>query len=287
MDTRTTKVWPAPAKLNLFLHITGRREDGYHLLQTVFQFLDYADGLSFDVNDDGKILRNYELSGVTEENDIIYRAASALQSYAGIKQGVSIHLDKVLPMGGGLGGGSSDAATTLLALNQLWGCGLGQTELIELGLGLGADVPVFIQGVATWAEGVGEQFTPIDLPEPWYVVLIPEINVSTAKVFADPQLIRDCPAITIRDFLAGQGHNVCEPIVTKLYPQIRTALDALGRYCRPGAEARMTGTGACVFAPFESEQDARQAWSALSTDWNGFVAKGLNRSPVLDMLDEA
>jgi len=285
MNSQTTKVWPAPAKLNLFLHITGRREDGYHLLQTVFIFLDYADGLSFEANDSGEIIRRYELPGVDEPNDIIYRAAQLLQSHAGVKQGVTIDLEKVLPMGGGLGGGSSDAATTLLALNQLWGCRLDLAELKEIGLSLGADVPVFIQGQAAWAEGVGEEITPVELPESWFVVLIPKISVSTAKVFANPQLIRDCPAITIRDFLAGQGHNVCEPIVTEMYPQVQEAIGTLSRHCKPGAEARMTGTGACVFASFESEQDARQAWSALSAQWDGFVAKGLNRSPVLDLLD--
>jgi len=279
MNSQTTKVWPAPAKLNLFLHITGRREDGYHLLQTVFIFLDQADRLSFEVNQTGGITRGYQIEGVEEQDDIIYRAARALQAKCGVEHGVDIQLDKVLPMGGGLGGGSSDAATTLLALNQLWGCGLSLPTLMEIGLSLGADVPVFIQGQAAWAEGVGEQITPVELPESWFVVLIPKISVSTAKVFANPQLIRDCPTITIRDFLAGQGHNVCEPIVTETYPEVRKAMDALGHF----AEARMTGTGACVFAAFATEDEARQAWSTLATDWDGFVAKGLNRSPVLDV----
>ncbi len=279
MNSQTTKVWPAPAKLNLFLHITGQREDGYHLLQTVFIFLEQADRLSFEVNQTGGITRRYQIEGVEEQDDIIYRAARALQAQCSVEHGVDIQLDKVLPMGGGLGGGSSDAATTLLALNQLWDCGLSLPTLMEIGLSLGADVPVFIQGQAAWAEGVGEQITPVELPESWFVVLIPKISVSTAKVFANPQLIRDCPAITIRDFLAGQGHNVCEPIVTEMYPEVRKAMDALGHF----AEARMTGTGACVFAAFGSEDEARQAWSELSDQWDGFVARGLNRSPVLDV----
>jgi len=282
MKNQSIKVWPAPAKLNLFLHITGQRADGYHLLQTVFIFLDYADRLSFEANDGGEITCHYQLNGVDKKDDIIYRAAHTLQTRAGIKQGVSIHLEKILPMGGGLGGGSSDAATTLVALNQLWECRLDTATLMEIGLSIGADVPVFIQGHACWAEGVGEKITAIELPESWFVVLIPKINVSTAKVFANPQLIRDCTAITIRDFLAGQGRNVCEPIVSEMYPQVRDALAALGQF----AEARMTGTGACVFAAFDSEDEANQAWSALSAQWNGFVAKGLNRSPVLDVLDE-
>jgi len=281
MNASATTIWPAPAKLNLFLHITGQREDGYHLLQTVFIFLDYADGLSFEVNQTGEISRCYQLAGVDEKDDIIYRAASALQSRAGIKKGVSIQLDKVLPMGGGLGGGSSDAATTLLALNKLWACELDLVALMEIGLTLGADVPVFLQGQAAWAEGVGEQITSIELPESWFVVLIPKISVSTAEVFANPQLIRDCPTITIRDFLAGQAGNVCEPIVTELYPQVREAMNALGQH----GEARMTGTGACVFAAFDSEDEASQAWQKLSMEWDGFVAKGLNRSPVVELLD--
>jgi 4-diphosphocytidyl-2-C-methyl-D-erythritol kinase len=285
MGSRINKVWPAPAKLNLFLHITGQREDGFHLLQTVFIFLDHGDRLSFEPNDNGKILRSYQLPGVDEQDDIIVRAARSLQSRSGLRLGATIYLEKILPMGGGLGGGSSDAATTLLALNQLWDCQLSVPELMELGLELGADVPVFIQGQAAWAEGVGEQMTPLELPESWFVVLIPKISVSTAKVFADPQLIRDCPAITIRDFLAGQGRNVCEPVVTRMYPEVDKALKALARHCETGAEARMTGTGACVFASFESEEHARRAWSALSTEWDGFVARGLNRSPVLDLLD--
>ncbi|MEJ2362073.1 MAG: 4-(cytidine 5'-diphospho)-2-C-methyl-D-erythritol kinase [Gammaproteobacteria bacterium] len=272
--------WPAPAKLNLFLHITGRRADGYHLLQTVFQLLDVGDELAFSPREDGLIRRDYDLPGVSEEVDLVMRAARALQSRSGTRWGAVIHLDKRLPAGGGLGGGSSDAATTLVALNQLWECGLSPQELAELGLTLGADVPVFVEGHSAWAEGVGEQLQAVELPERWFVVLAPAVNVSTAKVFADPQLIRDCPPITIRDFLTGQGQNVCGPVVSAQYPEVAAALTALSRY----APARLTGTGACVFAAFESEPAARNAWAELAGQWQGFVAKGVNTSPLLTTL---
>ncbi|MDH5446120.1 MAG: 4-(cytidine 5'-diphospho)-2-C-methyl-D-erythritol kinase [Gammaproteobacteria bacterium] len=273
--------WPAPAKLNLFLHITGRRDDGYHLLQTVFQFLDFGDELEFTPRSDGQIHRITEIDGVEPEEDLVVRAARLLQQEAKLEQGADISLNKNLPMGGGLGGGSSDAATTLVALNQIWACGLANEQLAELGLQLGADVPVFIRGQAAWAEGVGENLTPVELPEPWFVVLCPPVNVSTAKVFSDPQLIRDCSAITIRDFLSGAGTNVCEPLVRKGWPEVDDALQALSQF----AEARMTGTGACVFAAFEQEQTARSAWQQLSGDWPGFVARGLNTSPLLQVLN--
>lgn len=280
-DTDTIR-WPAPAKLNLFLHITGRRADGYHLLQTVFQLLDFGDYLQFKVTGDGRIHRDYELPGVSAEADLILRAARLMQTHTRSSKGVSIQLDKRLPAGGGLGGGSSDAATTLVALNQLWGCGLDQAELAKLGLQLGADVPVFVQGHSAWGEGVGEHLEPIDLPEHWFVVLAPAVSVSTAKVFSHPQLIRDCPPITIRAFLTGQGRNVCEPVVCAQYPEVAAALDDLSAY----APARLTGTGACVFAPFESEQVARRALAELAGQWQGFVAKGVNISPLLTTLQQ-
>ncbi|MDH5777502.1 MAG: 4-(cytidine 5'-diphospho)-2-C-methyl-D-erythritol kinase [Gammaproteobacteria bacterium] len=272
--------WPAPAKLNLFLHITGQRADGYHLLQTVFQFLDYGDTLEFVPRNDGQIMRINDIPGVMPADDLVVRAAKLLQQHTNTETGVEINLIKRLPMGGGLGGGSSDAATTLVALNQIWGCGLGVDQLAELGLILGADVPVFIRGQAAWAEGVGENLTPVELPEPWFVVLIPVISVSTAKVFSDPQLIRDCPPITIRDFLEGTGQNVCEPLVRQHYPEVESAIQDLSEF----AESRMTGTGACVFAAFEQEQQARAAWEALSSRWQGFVAKGRNSSPLRGMI---
>ncbi|MDH5181355.1 MAG: 4-(cytidine 5'-diphospho)-2-C-methyl-D-erythritol kinase [Gammaproteobacteria bacterium] len=268
--------WPAPAKLNLFLHITGRRADGYHLLQSVFQFLDYGDELRFTVREDSTIRRTSELSGVRPEQDLVVRAARLLQDRTGTQAGVDIHVSKKLPMGGGLGGGSSNAATTLVALNQLWGCGLDIDSLAGMGLQLGADVPVFVRGEAAWAEGVGENLTPVTLPEPWYVVLIPPVTISTAEVFSDPQLIRDCPPITIRDFLSGAGDNICEPLVRNRYPEVAAALNALAEY----APSRMTGTGACVFAAFEHEQTARAAWNSLQQHWQGFVAQGRNRSPL-------
>ncbi len=279
MSTRHPRIdWPAPAKLNLFLHITSRRADGFHNLQTVFQFLDHADFLRFSPRADGRIRRVYDLPGVSEEADLILRAARLLQRHAGCSQGADIELDKRLPAGGGLGGGSSDAATTLVALNAIWDTGLDSDALAELGLQLGADVPVFVRGQAAWAEGVGEALTPLVLPEPWFVVLAPPVAVSTPGVFADPHLRRDCPAITIRDFLAGAAvQNVCEPVVRNRHPEVEAALQALESF----APARMTGTGACVFAAFDSEAAARSACSELSAQWQGFVARGMNRSPLL------
>lgn len=282
MTDKTPTAWPAPAKLNLFLHITGRREDGYHLLQTVFQLLDYGDVLRFAISGDGIIKRHYQLAGVTEKQDLIVRAARLLQQETGVSLGVGIELDKRLPAGGGLGGGSSDAATTLVALNYLWECGLDIEHLARLGLALGADVPIFVRGHSAWAEGVGEVIEAVELPEDWFVVLIPQISVSTAHVFSDSQLIRDCPPITIRDFLTGQGSNVCEPVVRARYPEVDAALTALSRY----APARMTGTGACVFAQFKDEATARKAWAALADHWQGFVAKGVNQSPLYTTLQQ-
>ena len=272
--------WPAPAKLNLFLHITGQRDDGYHLLQTVFQFLDLADQLYFDINNNGEISRRSELPGVSPEQDLVVRAARLLQQETGCPQGVSISMEKHLPMGAGLGGGSSDAATTLLALNALWDCGLKRARLCELGLQLGADVPVFIGGHAAWAEGVGEHLQPVDVAECWYVVLTPEVTVSTAEIFADPQLTRNSPAITIRDFRAGRVRNDIEPVVRVLYKQVDDAL----RWLSDFGEARMTGTGACVFLPCE---DRAQAESVLQQGppAAGFIARGLNRHPIEDILE--
>jgi 4-diphosphocytidyl-2-C-methyl-D-erythritol kinase len=273
-------IWPAPAKLNLFLHITGRREDGYHLLQTVFQLLDYGDELEFEITQDGIITRSYELPGVSEDADLVIRAARLLQQHTASQQGANITLRKRIPAGGGLGGGSSDAATTLVALNQLWQCGLSGDELARLGLGLGADVPVFLAGQSAWAEGVGERLEPMTLPEDWFVVLTPAVNISTAEVFSDPQLIRDSSPITIRDFLKGRGRNVCEAVVTARYPEVAGAIAALGQF----APASMTGTGASVFARFDDEARARQALAALAQQWQGFVARGINESPLLTVL---
>jgi len=265
--------WPAPAKLNLFLHITGRRADGYHRLQTVFQFLDFGDRLHFSVREDGRIRLLTPLPGVPPEQDLTVRAARLLQAQSGTALGADITLDKRLPLGGGLGGGSSDAATTLVALNRLWGTSFDEAALADLGLRLGADVPVFVRGRAAWAEGVGEQLTPVDLPESWYLVLCPPIQVSTAAVFSDLQLQRDCPPITIRDFLAGRStRNVCEPVVRARYPEVDAALEALSAF----GEARMTGTGACCFVAFDTQAAARDALDKLEARWPGFVARGMN-----------
>ena len=268
--------WPAPAKLNLFLHITRRREDGYHCLQTVFQFLDHADRLYFDIRPDPAIHRFGGPAGVPQQADLCVRAASLLQETTGSQQGVDIYNEKVIPMGGGLGGGSSDAATTLWALNRLWGLGLNARELAGLGLQLGADVPVFIQGKAAWAEGVGEILTPVTLPEPWYLVVIPPVSVSTADIFSDPELTRDTPEMTIRDFLSGGGHNDCETVVRRRHPEIAAALDWLDSM----TPARLTGTGACIFAAFGAEADARKIEQQMPAAWSGFVARGCNRSPL-------
>ncbi|MBI3562142.1 MAG: 4-(cytidine 5'-diphospho)-2-C-methyl-D-erythritol kinase [Gammaproteobacteria bacterium] len=276
----TPHYWPAPAKLNLFLHITGRREDGYHLLQTLFQLLEVGDELRFAVDSTGRIQRDYDLPGIAETNDIILRAAQLLQTRIASPHGVRINLTKRLPIGGGLGGGSSDAATTLVALNHLWRGGLSLQELAQLGLSLGADVPVFIHGRSSWAEGIGEHVVPVDLSPAWYVVLIPPVAVSTAEVFSQPQLRRDCPAITIRDFLAGQAGNVCEAVVCKRFPPVAAALEALSEFAR----ARLTGTGACVFASFPTEDRARLAWKSLADHWQGFVARGVNQSPLHEYL---
>ncbi|MGM0594058.1 MAG: 4-(cytidine 5'-diphospho)-2-C-methyl-D-erythritol kinase [Pseudomonadota bacterium] len=275
--------WPAPAKLNLFLHITGRREDGYHLLQTVFQFLDYGDTLHFSPRNDGAIHRLNALPGVAEADDLVVRAARLLQQHTGCRLGADIRLDKRLPMGGGLGGGSSDCATTLVALNHLWGLGLESDTLAELGLSLGADVPVFVRGQAAWAEGVGEILTPVSLPQPWFVVLIPPVEVNTGKIFCDPQLTRDTQALKIRDFLAGHGKNDCQAVVSQHYPAVAEALDWLGQH----GKAMMTGTGACVFAAFETQQQAERVLAARPQQMEGFVARGRNRSPLLQRLAAA
>lgn len=270
--------WPAPAKLNLFLHITGRRDDGYHLLQTVFQFLDYCDELRFETRSDGRIRRLTDLPEVAEDRDLVVRAARLMQETTGTNCGVDIQVRKRLPMGGGLGGGSSDAATVLVALNRIWNLGLSVDRLAGLGERLGADVPVFVRGHAAWAEGIGEQLRDIDPPEPWYLVLVPPARVSTPEIFSDVELTRDCRPITIRDFLAGQGSNVLEPVVRKRYPVVGEALDWLRRF----GEARLTGTGGCVFAAFATEGAAREVQDRLPESWESFVAKGVNRSPLFD-----
>ncbi len=278
MDVLLNKSWPAPAKLNLLLRIVGQRADGYHLLQTVFQFVDIADQLRFNLRADGVIKRISSLEGVPEDQDLTVRAARLLQQQAGVTQGVDITLDKQLPMGGGLGGGSSDAATALVVLNRLWGAGLSEDQLAALGLGLGADLPVFIRGTAAWAEGVGEVLTPVDLPEPWYLILVPPCHVSTAKVFSDPTLERNSPAITVDDFLAGCTDNNCLPVVCAHYPEVAAAFAWLNQH----AQARLTGTGGCIFAAFEDEAGARRLLKQVPEPYCGLVGRGMNRSPLFD-----
>lgn len=273
--------WPAPAKLNLFLHITGRRADGYHLLQTAFQFVDYGDLLTITVTDAPQITLTPQLPGVADSDNLIVRAAKLLQKTANIQQGANIYLDKKLPMGGGLGGGSSDAATTLVALNQQWSCQLSEDALAALGLQLGADVPVFVRGRAAWAEGVGEQLTPISPPEPWYLVVIPDCQVATGEIFSATELTRDCEPIKISGFLSGEGSNVCEAVVRRRYLVVAEALDWLAQFASP----KMTGTGACIFAGFETAARAQQIWQQLPATWQGFVARGCNQSPLLAAID--
>jgi len=270
--------WPAPAKINLFLHVVGRRADGYHLLQTVFRFLDFGDELRFAPRADGAIVLATPLPGVAPESDLTVRAARLLRERAGITAGVTISLTKRLPMGGGLGGGSSDAATTLVALNRLWKCGLPPDELQHLGLALGADVPVFVHGHACFAEGVGEQFTDVALPPAWYLVTVPETAVPTAGIFRAPELRRDTPAIRPADWRPGMGGNDLEPVACRLYPEVGRHLDWL----RARGPARMSGSGACCFAEFATESAACSALAALPPGMRGFVARGLDSHPILN-----
>ena len=272
--------WPAPAKLNLMLRIVGRRADGYHRLQTVFQFLDCGDWLWFEPRPDGTIIRASAIPGIPMDNDLTLRAARLLQQTTGISQGATIRIIKQLPLGSGLGGGSSDAATTLIALNHRWQTGLTLTELAALGLALGADVPVFVHGQAAWAEGVGEKLTPVQLDEAWFVVLTPACQVATGAVFNDPELTRNSPIITMADFVTGAGGNDCEDVVYRRYPEVAAAATWLAQF---GA-ARLTGTGACVFAAFKDEASAKQVLAELPSGWKGFMARGCNRSPLHDYL---
>ncbi|MBV4505668.1 4-(cytidine 5'-diphospho)-2-C-methyl-D-erythritol kinase [Pseudomonas sp. BW13M1] len=265
---------PAPAKLNLWLHITGRRADGYHELETVFQFLEHGDELSFALREDGQIRLQTEIEGVPHDSNLIVRAARLLQAQSGTPLGADIWLHKVLPMGGGIGGGSSDAATTLLALAHLWQLDWDEDRLASLGLSLGADVPVFVRGHAAFAQGVGEQLTPVDPEEPWYVVLVPQVSVSTAEIFSHPELTRDSLPLKMRPVPEGNSRNDCQPVVEQRYPEVRNALISLGKF----TEARMTGTGSCVFGAFPSKAEADRVLALLSETQTGFVAKGSNVS---------
>lgn len=267
-------ILPAPAKLNLMLHILGRRADGYHELQTLFQFLDFADELGFALRQDGEIRLHTPIDGVPHDSNLIVRAARSLQQASGTRLGADIWLDKRLPMGGGIGGGSSDAATTLLGLNHLWQLHWDADRLAALGLGLGADVPVFVRGHAAFAEGVGERLTAVELDEPWFLVAIPQVFVSTAEVFSDPELTRDTPPIKVRSLLEGGGRNDCLPVVQKRYKEVHNALILLNKF----VPARLTGTGACVFGSFPNRDDADKVARQLPGTLPSFVAQGRNIS---------
>lgn len=271
-------ILPAPAKLNLFLHILGRRPDGYHRLQTLFQLLDYGDELELSTTPDGEIAVVVEplLRDVPMTTNLAYRAALALREHRPGPEGARILIRKRLPLGGGLGGGSSDAATVLVGLNRLWELNLGMEELCGLGLRLGADVPVFILGRSAWGEGIGEQLTPLDLPPAWYLVLKPDCDVATAAVFAHPQLTRHTRAMKIRAFSGEGAANDCQSVVETMYPQVREARLWLARYAQP----RLTGTGACLFARFGDRESARATLAEIPAVWSGFIAQGVNISPL-------
>ena len=272
--------WPAPGKLNLFLHVVGRRPDGYHRLQTAFQFIDLHDELRFWRRPTGVVERLSELPGVPPEDDLCVRAARVLAGDRPAVPGVAIEVHKRLPMQAGVGGGSSDAATVLVALNELWGMRRPVDELATLGLALGADVPVFVHGRSAWGEGVGEQLTALELPEPVFLLVRPDATVSTAEIFKAPELTRDSSAITIRDFLLTGGRNDCEAVVRRRFPAVAEALDWLAQF----APARLTGTGSCVFAAMPDEVRAREALERLPRRWTGYVVRGLNCSPLVARL---
>ena len=290
---------PAPAKLNLFLHVVGRRADGYHELQTVFQFLDLADRVRIAPRDDALLRRTAAIPGVEEADDLVIRAARLLRDTSGIEAGADIAVDKRIPLGGGLGGGSSDAASVLIGLDRLWDLGMGTDRLAALGEKLGADVPVFVRGLASWGEGVGERLIPVSLEEIWYVLVVLPVAVSTAGVFRAPALTRNTPRIRMKDLLRGESgapqspvgierllisaRNDCEPVVRAMHSEVGEALDWLSHH----AHARMTGTGATVFAPFGSRERAVEVAGAVPPPWRGMVARGLNRSPLHDVADRA
>ena len=290
---------PAPAKLNLFLHVLGRREDGYHELQTVFQFLDLADRVRIARRDDTRVRRTAATPGVEEADDLVVRAARLLREASGIAAGTDIAVEKRIPLGGGLGGGSSDAASTLVGLDRLWGLGMDTDRLAALGARLGADVPVFVRGLAAWGEGVGERLVPVALEEPWYVLVVLPFAVSTAEVFQAPALTRNTPGIRMNRLFPGTSRapespvrierllvstrNDCEPVVRAMHPEVGNALDWLSHHSR----ARMTGTGATVFAVFGTRERAVEVAGAVPPPWRGVVARGLNRSPLLDLADQS
>jgi 4-diphosphocytidyl-2-C-methyl-D-erythritol kinase len=278
-----TLTFPAPAKLNLFLHVVGRRKDGYHLLQTLFRFIDFSDMLHFTLCRNGEVRRISALDGVPQEQDLCVRAARLLQKECGCRLGVDITLEKRIPMGGGLGGGSSDAATTLIALNKLWGLGLSRERLMEIGLSLGADVPVFVFGENAYAEGIGEQLQACEVPDAWYVVLFPPVQVATAKVFAhldiaNLELTQEAISLRIRGLPLRLPHNDLQSVVCGLYPEVARHLAWLEQF----VQARMSGSGACVFAEFVTEAEAQAVMEQLPSDMRGVVARGLPQHPLRD-----
>ncbi len=273
--------WPAPAKLNLMLRIVGQRPDGYHLLQTVFQFIDLCDWITFHPVDNGRVSLQKTIPGVPERDDLTVKAANLLKTETGCELGVRIEVEKNLPMGGGLGGGSSDAATTLVVLNKFWNLQLSVEKLMELGLSLGADVPVFVYGYSSWAEGIGEKLEKISLNEQWVVVIKPECHVNTKEIFSAKNLTRNSKSIRIADFIAGKQQNDCVEVVCQRYPSVKDALVALSEF----SEAKLTGTGACVFAQFDSEEAAVNAYKSLKKNkWQVYLAKSLNESPLFSKL---
>ena len=276
--------WPAPAKLNLFLHITGRRADGYHELQTVFRLLDWGDTVFLRPRHDGVVARaGAGTAGVAEADDLTVRAAILLQNAAKCAHGVDIRIEKRIPMGGGFGGGSSDAASVLVALDRLWGLGLGEARLALLGQRLGADVPVFVRGRNAWAEGVGERLTPIQLPSAWYVLASPDVHAATAALFQAPDLTRDAPPVTIAGFLSGAVlGNAFEPVLRRREPAVEAAFEALARVGTP----RLTGSGSGCFVEFADRGSAEAALAALPPGMNAWLARGAERSPLLDAVEQ-
>ncbi|WP_137222675.1 4-(cytidine 5'-diphospho)-2-C-methyl-D-erythritol kinase [Shewanella sp. MEBiC00475] len=282
-NSAISKRWPAPAKLNLFLHVTGQRADGYHELQTLFQFIDHCDYLDFQITDSPELILHSTISdSVADSDNLILKAAKSLKKHTQYNGGAHIWLDKLLPMGGGLGGGSSDAATTLVALNALWKTNVSPQKLAEIGLVLGADVPVFINGFSAFAEGVGERLISVEPAELWYLVVVPDVHVSTQDIFQDPSLPRDTPKLEIVSLMGQQWTNDCQKLVTTRHPQVANALSWLVEY----APSRMTGTGACVFGEFTHSQQALDALAELPADMQGFVAKGMNKSPLQIRLEQ-
>jgi 4-diphosphocytidyl-2-C-methyl-D-erythritol kinase len=273
--------YPAPAKLNLFLHVVGRRADGYHLLQTAFRLIDLCDWLRFAPRQHGEISLARAIPGVPADENLVLRAARLLQKEGAVRTGVEIDLEKNIPLGGGLGGGSSDCATTLAALNRLWGLGLPRERLAELGLTLGADVPFFLFGQNAFAEGIGERLAPLALPQAWYLLLVPPVAVPTRAIFAAPELTRNSKTIKISGFSAGFGRNDLESVVCRRHPEVARHLEWLRRF----GDARMSGSGACVFAEFAAEREARSVHSRMPADMRGFVVRGLDRQPLAALLE--